>query len=83
MNVDQLYEQLKKGNERQGYYFNRDMESTMFLLNSLLVNRERYGEEDFHFHFEVHLFSAREPRYQKLTASMANKTALCILSQKY
>ena len=43
MDADQLYEQLKKVNERQGYYFNRDMESTMFLLNSLLINRERYG----------------------------------------
>ncbi len=43
MNVDQLFEQLKKINEPQGYYFNRDMESTMFLLNGLLTNRERYG----------------------------------------
>ena len=43
MDADQLYEQLKKINERQGYYFNRDRESTMFLLNSLLINRERYG----------------------------------------
>ena len=43
MNLDQLFEQLKKVNEPQGYYFNRDMESTMFLLNGLLINRDRYG----------------------------------------
>ncbi len=43
MNLDQLHEQLKKINEPKGYYFNRDMESTLFLLNGLLINRERYG----------------------------------------
>jgi len=43
MNVDQLYEQLKKINEPQGYFFNRDMDATLFLLNGLLTNRERYG----------------------------------------
>lgn len=43
MNVDQLYEQLRKINEPKGYYFNRDRESTLFLLQGLLRNRERYG----------------------------------------
>ncbi|MEE4164510.1 MAG: ferredoxin-thioredoxin reductase catalytic domain-containing protein [Desulfocapsaceae bacterium] len=43
MNVEQLYEQLKKVNEPRGYFFNSDMESTMFLLKNLLINRERYG----------------------------------------
>jgi ferredoxin-thioredoxin reductase catalytic chain len=43
MNVEQFFEQLKKINEPQGYYFNKDMAATMFLLNSLLTNRERYG----------------------------------------
>ena len=43
MSVEQLFEQLKKINEPQGYYFNADMEATMFLLKGLLTNRERYG----------------------------------------
>ena len=43
MNVEKLFEQLKKINEPQGFYFNKDMDATMFLLNSLLTNRERYG----------------------------------------
>lgn len=43
MNVDQLFEQLKNINEPQGYYFNEDLDATMFLLNGLLTNRKRYG----------------------------------------
>ena len=43
MKVEDLYEQLKKINEPKGYYFNKDKEATIFLLNSLLTNRERYG----------------------------------------
>ena len=43
MKVEDLYEQLKRINEPKGYYFNKDREATIFLLNSLLTNRERYG----------------------------------------
>lgn len=43
MNKEQLFEQLKHVNEPKGYYFNRDMAKTMFLIEALLKNRERYG----------------------------------------
>ena len=43
MDVETLFIQLKKINEPKGYYFNADNEQTMFLLNSLLINKERYG----------------------------------------
>lgn len=43
MNRDTLYEALKKFNEPKGYLFNRDMETTLFLLDGLLTNKERYG----------------------------------------
>jgi ferredoxin-thioredoxin reductase catalytic subunit len=43
MNAEQLYEQLRKVQEPKGYYFNKDKDLVMDLLNSLLVNKERYG----------------------------------------
>jgi ferredoxin-thioredoxin reductase catalytic subunit len=43
MNAEQLYEQLRKVQEPKGYYFNKDNDLVMDLLNSLLVNKERYG----------------------------------------
>ncbi|MFP4226777.1 MAG: ferredoxin-thioredoxin reductase catalytic domain-containing protein [Desulfobacterales bacterium] len=43
MNAEQLYEQLRKVQEPKGYYFNKDTDLVMDLLNSLLVNKERYG----------------------------------------
>jgi len=43
MNADQLYEQLRKIQEPKGYYFNKDTEFVMELINSLLVNKDRYG----------------------------------------
>jgi ferredoxin-thioredoxin reductase catalytic subunit len=43
MDADKLYEQLKKIQEAKGYYFNKDMEKTMFLIKGLITNRERYG----------------------------------------
>ena len=43
MDVQRLYEILKKVQEAQGYYFNRDRETTFDLLRALLVNKERYG----------------------------------------
>ena len=43
MNAEKLYEQLKKFQESKGYFFNKDKEMVMALLESLLVNKERYG----------------------------------------
>ncbi len=43
MDAETLYQQLKKIQEAKGYYFNRDMEKTMFLISGLITNRERYG----------------------------------------
>jgi len=43
MDVEQLYQQLKKVNEPKGYYFNADETTTRFLLQGLITNRERYG----------------------------------------
>ena len=43
MKTEQLYEQLKKINEPKGYFFNRDKDTTMFLLQGLITNRQRYG----------------------------------------
>ncbi len=41
--ADELYERLKKVNEPKGYYFNKNRELTMGLLEGLLTNKERYG----------------------------------------
>lgn len=41
--VDRLYESLRKINEPQEYFFNRNKEKTFELLRSLLINKERYG----------------------------------------
>jgi len=41
--VEKLYEMLKKIQEPKGYYFNKDKERVSDLLESLLVNKERYG----------------------------------------
>ncbi|MEJ2057207.1 MAG: ferredoxin-thioredoxin reductase catalytic domain-containing protein [Desulfofustis sp.] len=43
MDAAQLYQQLRKINEPKGYFFNRDMDKTMFLIEGLITNRERYG----------------------------------------
>lgn len=43
MTAAELYEKLKAIQEPKGYYFNKDMELTMGLLESLLANKERYG----------------------------------------
>jgi ferredoxin-thioredoxin reductase catalytic subunit len=43
MNAEQLYEQLRKFQESKGYFFNKDKKMVMDLLESLLVNKERYG----------------------------------------
>lgn len=41
--VEKLYEMLKKVQEPKGYYFNKDKEKVMELLEGLRINRERYG----------------------------------------
>jgi ferredoxin-thioredoxin reductase catalytic chain len=41
--VEQLYEMLKKVQEAKGFFFNKDKEKVFDLLQSLLVNKERYG----------------------------------------
>jgi len=43
MESNTLFERLKNIHEPQGYFFNRDMETTRALLEGLLRNRERYG----------------------------------------
>jgi ferredoxin-thioredoxin reductase catalytic chain len=43
MNVEQLFEQLKKAQEPKGFYFSNDKERVMELLGALLTNKSRYG----------------------------------------
>ena len=43
MDAAKLYETLRKVQEAKGYYFNKDKERVFELLNSLLINKERYG----------------------------------------
>jgi len=43
MNAEQLYEAMKKIQEPKGFFFNRDRNWTLGILNDLLVNKERYG----------------------------------------
>lgn len=41
--VQELYERLKKFQEAKGYYFNKDLDRTLDLIDGLLVNKDRYG----------------------------------------
>ena len=43
MDIEKLYEMLRKAQEPKGYYFNKDRERTLELLKALLENKERYG----------------------------------------
>ena len=43
MNVDQLYEMLRKVQEPKGFYFNKDKQRVFELLQGLLSNKSRYG----------------------------------------
>jgi len=43
MNVEQLYEFLKKAQEAQGFFFNQDKSRVFGLLEGLLTNKSRYG----------------------------------------
>jgi ferredoxin-thioredoxin reductase catalytic subunit len=41
--ADELYERLKKVNEAKGYFFSKNHELTIALLEGLLTNKQRYG----------------------------------------
>ncbi len=43
MEVEKLYEMLKKIQEPKGYYFNKDKEKVFELLEALIINKKRYG----------------------------------------
>jgi len=43
MEIEELYERLKKIQEPKGYYFNKDKERVFELLEALLTNKNRYG----------------------------------------
>ncbi|MDK2956052.1 MAG: ferredoxin-thioredoxin reductase catalytic chain [Desulfovibrionales bacterium] len=43
MDAQGLYKTLRALQEPKGYYFNKDMDMTISLLESLLKNRTRYG----------------------------------------
>lgn len=43
MDVEKLYEMLKKAQEQKGYFFNKDKERVFELLEALIVNKKRYG----------------------------------------
>jgi ferredoxin-thioredoxin reductase catalytic subunit len=43
MEVEKLYEMLKKAQEPKGYYFNKDKVCVFELLEALIANKERYG----------------------------------------
>lgn len=41
--IEQLYEALKASQEKIGIYFNKDKDLVYELLESLILNKERYG----------------------------------------
>ena len=43
MEIKTLYEKLKKIQEPKGYFFNKDLDLVFELLESLLLNKEKYG----------------------------------------
>jgi ferredoxin-thioredoxin reductase catalytic subunit len=43
MTPQELYEKLKPIQEAKGYFFNKEKEMVMQLLEGLLINKERYG----------------------------------------
>jgi ferredoxin-thioredoxin reductase catalytic subunit len=43
MNVEELFENLKKIQEPKGYFFNKDKEVIFELLKGLIENKKRYG----------------------------------------
>lgn len=43
MTPEELYEKLRPLQEAKGYFFNKDRAFSLDLMESLLVNRDRYG----------------------------------------
>lgn len=43
MDIDKLYQMLKKAQEAKGYFFNSDKNRVYELLEALLTNKDRYG----------------------------------------
>lgn len=43
MDIRKLYDMLRKAQEAKGYFFSKDEERVMALLEALVLNRERYG----------------------------------------
>lgn len=43
MDVEKLYQTLKKSQEPKGFHFNDDSDRVFALLKALMVNKERYG----------------------------------------
>jgi ferredoxin-thioredoxin reductase catalytic subunit len=43
MDVEQLYESLRRLQESKGYFFNKDRQRVRELLEGLLLNKKRYG----------------------------------------
>jgi ferredoxin-thioredoxin reductase catalytic subunit len=43
MTPEELHDRLRPLQEAKGYYFNRDKAFVLDLMESLIVNRERYG----------------------------------------
>ena len=43
MTPEELYDKLRPLQEAKGFYFNKDKAFVLDLMESLLVNRERYG----------------------------------------
>lgn len=43
MDVQQLFENLKKIQEAKGYFFNKEKDRVFELLAALMVNKDRYG----------------------------------------
>ncbi len=41
--IQELFDKLKRIQEPKGYYFNKDKDFVFELLESLLINKERYG----------------------------------------
>jgi len=43
MKTEELYDRLKKVQEKKGYFFNKDKDKVFEILDSLIINKERYG----------------------------------------
>ena len=43
MTPEELYEKLRPLQEAKGYFFNKDKAFVLDLMESLLINRDRYG----------------------------------------